>query len=106
MIFIFDWGYKTQNRIGPVAREDIPFNISPEFVDLVRIRFWFRAFFIPTIPTRTGYFFLSEKDGFNLEIAKSDFEKYKPLAELNNKVVLGSISQEEYEEMRRNLNFD
>ena len=106
MIFIFDWGYKTQNRIGPVAKEDLTFNATSDFVDLVRVRFWFRAFFIPTIPTRTQYFFLSEKDAFSLEISKSDFEKYKPLAELNNKVMMGSISEEEYESKRRKLNFD
>lgn len=106
MIFIFDWGYKPQSRIGPVAREDLPFNVAPDFVDLIRVRFWFRAFFIPTIPTRTQYFFVSEKDAFRLEISKLDFEKYKPLADLNNKVVLGSISEEEYEAKRRNLNFD
>lgn len=106
MIFVFDWGYKTQNRIGPVAREDIPFNILPAFVNLVRVRFWFRAFFIPTIPTRTQYFFVSEKEAFSLEISKSDFMKFKPLAKLNNKVILDSISEEEYEAKRRNLNFD
>lgn len=106
MIFVFDWGYKTQNRIGPVAREDIPFKVLPDFVDLIRVRFWFRAFFIPTIPTRTQYFFISEKDAVIVEITKSDFQKYKPLAELNNKVVLGSISEDEYEAKRRNLNFD
>ena len=106
MIFIFDWGYKTQNRIGPVAREDMSVKVLSNFVDLVRVRFWFRAFFIPTIPTRTEYFFISEKDGFRLEITKSDFEKYKPLAELNNKVMLDSISEEEYQAKRRSLNFD
>ena len=106
MIFIFDWGYKTQNRIGIVAGEDTPLDSFPDFVNLVRIRYWFRAFFIPTIPTRTEYFFISEKDGIHHEISKMDFEKYKPLAELNNKVVLGSISEEEYKARRRKLNFD
>jgi len=106
MIFIFDWGYTTQNRIGPIAREDLTFNILPDFVDLVRVRTWFRAFFIPTIPTRTQYFFISEQDGIHHEITKSEFDKYKPLAELNKKVVDSNISEEEYQERRKNLNFD
>lgn len=106
MIFIFDWGHQTQNQIGPVAKEDLPYNVKSDFLYLTKTQTWFRMFFIPTIPTKTVYSFLSNPPAETIEISKNEFLKYKPLARLNQKVVLNKISEEEYEKARKNLNFD
>lgn len=106
MIFIVDWGYTTEKEVGPISKDDIHLNAPTDFVQLVCVKTWFRAFFIPTIPTSVRYYLRSEKDGLRHEISKEDFEKYKPMAELNNLVVNNKISEEEYERKWSNLTFD
>lgn len=106
MIFIVDWGHKTEDIIGPISRDQIHIDSPTEFVQLVCVKTWFRAFFIPTIPTEVHYYFFSEKNQLRHEISKSDFLKYKPLAELNKLVVNNKISEEEYERRAANLTFD
>lgn len=104
MIFIFDWGYETRKVLGPLSQEDISTKVPSEFVNLVRVRSWFRAFFIPTIPTSTRYFLMADENNLRIEISKVDFENWKPLAELNALVVNNEISEEDYNERRANIN--
>ncbi len=106
MIFIVDWGYKTEKEFGPVSKDDIHLDAPTDFVQLMCVKTWFRAFFIPIIPTQVHYYFTSEKGGLRYEISKEDFEKYKPKAELNDLVVNNKISEEEYERRSSNLTFD
>src|SRR5690554_7928025 len=98
MIFIFDWGYETRKVLGPLCQEDISTKVPSEYVNLVRVRSWFRAFFIPTIPTSTRYFLMADENNLRMEISRADFEKWKPLAELNALVVKDKISETEYNE--------
>jgi len=105
VIFIVDWGYTTEKEIGPISKDDIHLDSPTDFVQLIRVKIWFRAFFIPIIPTQVHYYFLSEKDRLRHEICKEDFERYKPMAELNNLVVNNKISEEEYESKWSNLTF-
>ncbi len=105
MIFIFDWGHTTERRPGPLSRRDADYRLDSEFVWLSRVREWFRAFFIPVIPTRTVYYFVSDADGSLEEIDRSTFEHYRPLAELNAKSMNEEISQAEYERRRREMGF-
>lgn len=104
MIFIFDWGHKTEKQIGPIAKEDTGFNFSDEFVYLTVVKIWFRMFFIPTIPTKIHYLLVSSQGA--VEITRSQFTRFKPLAELNKRVINDDISEQEYEKMRKSLNFD
>ena len=103
MIFIFDWGHEKRKVIGPLSQEDVFIKVPSEFVDLVRIKSWFRAFFIPTIPTSTRYFLIAAENNQRMEINKTDFEKLRPLAELNNLVIKEQISEEEYNERRAKI---
>ena len=103
MIFIFDWGHETRKVIGPLSQEDVFIKVPSEFVDLVRIKSWFRAFIIPTIPTSTRYFLIAAENNQRMEINKTDFEKLRPLAELNNLVIKEQISEEEYNERRAKI---
>lgn len=103
MIFIFDWGHKTKRVFGPLSQDDISMDIPSEFVNLVRSKSWFRAFFIPTIPTSTRYFLMASESNLKMEISKADFEKFKPLAELNALVVKNEITEEEYKQRRAKI---
>ncbi|NEN23302.1 hypothetical protein G3O08_07300 [Cryomorpha ignava] len=104
MIFIFDWGHETRKVIGPLSQDDLYIKAPSGFVDLVYIKSWFRVFFIPTIPTATRYFLIVAENNQRREISKADFEKLKPLAELNVLVVNDDISEEEYSERRSKIN--
>ncbi|HLV53153.1 MAG TPA: hypothetical protein VKY29_03975 [Cryomorphaceae bacterium] len=105
MIFIFDWGYTTTWKVGPLSRDDVGGRVEDEFVWLTREREWFRAFFIPTIPTRTRYLFVSDGDGQSREIDREEFEYYRPLAELNALMMNDGISSEDYDARRREMGF-
>lgn len=98
MIFIFDWGYETRKVIGPLSHDQLFIEAPSEFVDLVRIKSWFRIFFIPTIPTATRYFLIAADNNLRIEISKAEFENLRPIAELNNMVLKVEISEEEYNE--------
>lgn len=104
MIFVFDWGHRSEDRIGPLSRDDAFFELNTELVWLTRRRDWFRLFFIPTIPTKTTYFFVSDADTTYHEISKETFHKYRKLAALNKLLMDGKISDEaywkKYEEMK------
>ena len=103
MIFIFDWGHETRKVIGPLSQEDLYIKVPSEFVDLVLVKSWFRAFFIPTIPTSKRYFLIASENNQRIEISKTDFEKLRPIAELNNMVLKEEISEEEYNALRVNM---
>lgn len=98
MIFIFDWGYETRKVIGPLSQADVFIKLPSEFVDLVMIKSWFRLFFIPTIPTDTRYYLIAGEGNQRMEISKDDFEKLKPLAELNIRVIKNELTEDEYDE--------
>jgi len=104
MIFIFDWGHQTFREIGPLSQNDFATPLDSDMAWLVIRRSWFRAFFIPTIPTETSYGLADENQNF-FKINKSTFERFRPLAELNKAVYEGNISDEEYEQRRSDLGF-
>ena len=97
MIFIFDWGHETRSVIGPLSKAEVSIEIPGDFIDLVKVKSWFRLFFIPTIPTSTRYYLADFEIRQRFEISKDDFEKLEPFAELNLKVVNNEISQSEYD---------
>ncbi len=105
MIFIFDWGYRTNKNYGPLSRNDAPFGIDGEMVWLIREITWFRAFFIPLIPTKTSYFFQDlnsdEREIINFET----FKQFRDLAVLNALAMDDQITDEEYDERRDKMGF-
>jgi hypothetical protein len=105
MIFIFDWGHTTEKRIGPLSSEDIMHELPGEYFWLTVKRKWFRLFFIPTIPTETAYFFISEAASIGKRIEKHTFKKYRPLAVLNRRAMEDKISDEEYLRERAKMDF-
>ncbi len=108
MIFIFDWGHKIESQIGPISKYDVRIadfglSVTSEFVNLIQVRLWFRMFFIPVIPTEAHYYFYDPERHAQFNISKSDFEKYKPIAKLNNLVIANKISEESYNAERAKI---
>ena len=104
MIFVFDWGYTTEKQVGPLTYEDARYQLKADMVWLVRVRYWFRAFFIPTIPTRTRYFFVSTTNNAVREgISKETFMRHRALAELNARMMDGEIDDEAYHRARSEM---
>ena len=91
-------------EIGPISKTDFKTNLKSDMAWLVVRRKWFRAFFIPTIPTETDYGLIDENENF-YKIDKATFDRYKPFAELNQAISKGDISDEEYEKSRKEMGF-
>lgn len=104
MIFIFDWGYVSEKKIGPLSTEDAHFELDTDMVWLTKSHTWFRLFFIPTIPTATRYFFVSATDGSRQPVDQHTFDRYRDLAKLNMLVMDDKISDREYRERRSKMN--
>lgn len=104
MIFIFDWGHQTIREIGPISKTDFNTTLDSGMAWLVVRRKWFRAFFIPTIPTETHYGLIDENESF-FEIDKATFDQYESFAKLNAAISKSDISDEEYERRRKEMGF-
>jgi hypothetical protein len=102
MIFVFDWGHQTIKEVGPLSIRDYPNGLDADMVWLAIRKTWFRAFFIPTIPTKREEGIVLESGDF-FPLAESEFEKWKPLAELNQLLVDGKISEDEYAHRRNQM---
>jgi len=103
MIFIFDWGYQTEKNYGPLSRNDAPFQLDGEMVWLVRQTTWFRAFFIPLIPTKTRYYYQLINADSRAFISSKTFHQFKELAILNRLAMEDKISDETYRERRKKM---
>jgi hypothetical protein len=80
---------------------ELPFEIAW----LIKRKTWFRAFFIPTIPTATHYLLRGHETELEVEISHEDFNRLKPLAELNRQVMEDVISDEVYQSRREDLGY-
>lgn len=102
MIFIFDWGYRTFTSYGYLTDSEFPVG-KDEIVNLYRVRYWFRAFFIPLIPTKTE-FAAGDKNSHRYQIlSREEFDRLLPFAQLNEKVARGEITEDEYNRQYANL---
>ncbi len=104
MIFIFDWGHVTETEIGPVSAEDYLSMPNSEMTWLVIRRTWFRAFFIPTVPTKTEFVLVDYESDRSVYLDQSLFKRLKPLAQLNAQLMDGKISDDEYNRQRQMMN--
>jgi hypothetical protein len=104
MIFIFDWGHTTVQRIGPVEAHIAGQNESEEgYVWLYRATAWFRAFFIKLIPTGRRYYLGWRNHTFICEINRAEYERLQPLATLNQAAADGTIDEKAYQTRRAAL---
>ena len=96
MPIFFGWGHTTKKLFGPVFKQVCNHCHNEEYWVLTRVRVWFTLFFIPVIPYENKYFLSCPICEYGLTLNPEQIRQLRPLAETNQLLVSGSISQTEY----------
>lgn len=96
MPFIFGWGHQTIKSIGVVFKNLCNHCHNEEYWIMTRIMTWFTLFFIPVIPYETKYFLSCPICKYGLTLDDKQLEELRPIAETNQLLVDGKITQEDY----------
>ncbi len=104
MPIFFGWGHTTKKMFGPVFKQVCNHCHNEEYWVLTRIRVWFTLFFIPLIPYENKYFLSCPICEYGLTLNTEQIKQFQPLAETNQLLVSGSISEAEYGSRVRALN--
>lgn len=96
MPIIFGWGRQSIKSIGVVFKNLCTHCHNEEYWIMTRIVTWFTLFFIPLIPYETKYFLSCPVCKYGLTLEEKQIMELKPIAELNQLLVDGKITKEEY----------
>ena len=97
MIFIFGFGHQKKDTIGPVHEQSCPRCEHAKLWILEKYSEWFTLFFIPIFPTFRSYYQYCPVCREKQMLTKEQFERLKPLAELNNSALNSNMDKEEYQ---------
>lgn len=103
-MFIFGWGHQTIKQIGAVFKNLCSHCHNEEYWILTRITTWFTFFFIPVIPYSVRYFLSCPICKYGLTLDDKQIGELKPIAETNQLLVDGQITQDEYQFRMKRLN--
>lgn len=106
MFFLFGWGHQTIKQIGIVYKHLCGHCNNEEYWTLKEITTWFTLFFIPVIPYSTKYFLSCSICEYGLNLDDQQVEQIKPLAETNQLLIDGKITQEEHQARLNQLSPD
>lgn len=95
-MIIFGWGRQTLTQIGIVYKNLCSHCHNEEYWILTRIRTWFTLFFIPIIPYSTEYFLSCPICKYGITLNNEQINTLKPLAELNQSLIDGKITETDY----------
>ena len=95
-MFIFGWGRQTIKQIGAVFKNLCSHCHNEEYWILTRITTWFTLFFIPVIPYSIKYFLSCPICKYGLTLNDKQIGELKPIAEANQLLVNGQITQDEF----------
>lgn len=98
MFFIFGWGKQLRKNFGAVLNFKCSHCNNESPWNLFRISTWFSLFFIPVIPYSVEKYILCPVCQYGIKLNNEQFEKFKSIAEINNSLASGSISQARYDE--------
>lgn len=96
MIF-FGWGHQTTKNYGPTFKNRCSHCNNEEYWILNRLITWFTLYFIPVIPYEYKYFLSCPICQYGLVLNKEQINQMRPLAEANQLLIDGNISQVEYQ---------
>ncbi len=96
MFFIFGWGRTKKNNLGPVFENHCTHCNNDKYWNLVTATKWFTLFYIPVIPYETQHYVLCPVCEYGIKLDSQKFEELKPIAENNNALVKGEITQAQY----------
>ncbi len=105
-MIIFGWGRQTLTQLGIVYKNLCNHCHNEDYWILTRIRTWFTLFFIPVIPYSTEYFLSCPICKYGVTLNDEQVDTLKPLAELNQSLVDGKITDNEYYTAVNQLNGD
>lgn len=95
-MIIFGWGKQLIKIIGPVFKHHCPNCGNEDYWILKRISTWFTLFFIPVIPYEWKYFLMCPVCERGLYLKSDQYNELKLIAELNNQLVKGVITNDQY----------
>ena len=96
-MIIFGWGHQTTKNFGPTFKNRCGHCNNDEYFVLNRIMTWFTLFFIPVIPYSTKYFLSCPICQYGLALNDEQIGKIKPVAEANQALINGEITEQEYQ---------
>lgn|SRR3989344_8772315 len=94
-MIIFGWGHQMIKQIGVVFKNHCSHCNNEEYWILTRIMTWFTIFFIPIFPYSIKYFLSCPICKYGLTLDQDQIQQLKPLAETNQLLVEGKISEAE-----------
>lgn len=104
MPIFFGWGHTTKKIFGPAFKQLCSHCHNEEYWILTRVRVWFTLFFIPLIPYENKYYLTCPICEYGLTLNSEQINSIRPIAEINQLLVDGSISKEEYQNRILSLN--
>lgn len=102
-MLIFGWGRQTIKSFGPTFRQPCSHCNNDEYWVLTRIMTWFTLFFIPVFPYSIKYFLSCPICQYGLTLDNEQTEKIKPLAQANQLLIDGKITEAEYKTQMNQL---
>lgn len=102
MIFIFGY-HPIRKEIGPTEERTCPNCNNQRVWVLASERYFISLFFLPVIPVNGKYFQYCPVCNYAEPLTKEEFQRKKPLAELNAEAVKKDMSEEEYEQRKGQL---
>ena len=103
-MIIFGWGHQTIKQIGVAFKQICGHCHNEDYWVLTRIMTWFTLFFIPIFPYSVKYFLSCPMCKYGLTLDQKQIDEIKPLAEVNQLLLDGKITQEEYQFKINQLN--
>lgn len=103
-MIIFGWGHQTIKQIGIAFKQLCGHCHNEDYWILTRIMTWFTLFFIPIFPYSIKYFLSCPVCKYGLNLDDKQVDEIKPLAEINQSLVDGEITKEEYQLRIQKLN--
>lgn len=95
-MFLFGWGKKTVKQIGIAFKNRCNNCHNEDFWILSKITTWFSLYLIPVLPYSTKYFLSCPICQQGLVLNQEQLRQIKPLAELNQLLASGQISESDY----------
>lgn len=97
-MFIFGWGHQMKRIFGPVFKHHCDHCNNDEYWVLHKISVWFTLFFIPVFPYEINYLLLCPVCTYGIKLDGKQFKEFAPIAQNNNALIQGKITEEQYNE--------
>jgi len=103
-MIIFGWNFQTIKQIGFVFKKVCEHCNNEEYWVLTRTITWFTLFFIPVIPYSFKFFLSCPVCRYGFDLNREQVNSIRPLAEVNQLLVDGKITKDEYQTRVDTLN--